>query len=114
MSAKDSIGFAPELVPLIKNGIKTFTYRIGDKYNFLKAGDRIKIRDSSNDTIFAEVEIIKKTFLPFKDLPIDRKGHEVYKSKQHQRQIFKKYYKKIISDEEKMLILEFKVVNQYN
>lgn len=104
-----SIGFAHNLVPLIKNGSKTLTYRVGDKYSFLNVGDCIFIGDSSNQTDFAEVEITEKTFTTFKDLPINREGHEKYTSKEQQREIFNTYYGDV-SDNEKILILGFKVL----
>ena len=105
-----SIGFAPNLVPLINNGTKTLTYRLGDKYDFLKIGDLIDARDSSNDRVFAQVEITEKSWIPFKDLPTDRNGHEIYSSKNEQRETFKEYYGKDLEDEDRILILGFKVV----
>ena len=51
MTADISIGFASNLVPLVLDGSKTLTYRIGDKYDFLKVGDEIDVRDSSNDNV---------------------------------------------------------------
>ena len=33
---KISISFAPDLIPLILNGSKTLTYRLGDKYTLFK------------------------------------------------------------------------------
>ena len=112
MNSKASIGFAPNLVPLILKGAKTFTYRLGDKYGFLQVGDEIDIRDSSNDKVFGRVEIKEKSYTTFKDLPIERKGHEVYKSKQEQKETFEKYYGGV-KDDEKMLILGFKLVKKY-
>lgn len=86
-----SIDFAPNLVPLILNKSQTLTYRIGDKYDFLQIGDKIKVRNSSDDTIFGEVKIVEKTYTSFALLPIDRPGHEIYPSKQHQRATFEQY-----------------------
>ena len=107
-----SIGFASDLVPLIQNGTKTLTYRVGDKYTFLNVGDIIPIRDSATNKIFADVEITEKSYTTFKDLPIDRSGHEVYPSKEKQRETFKKYYGDV-EDESKILILGFKVLKFY-
>ena len=89
MTADISIGFASNLVPLVLDGSKTLTYRIGDKYDFLKVGDEIDVRDSSNDNVFAKVRIIEKDYTTFSNLPINRAGHEVYSSKQVQRDTFK-------------------------
>jgi len=112
MTANTSIGFASNLVPLILDGTKTLTYRIGDKYDFLKIGDEIDVRDSSNDKVFAKVKITEKDYTTFADLPIDRVGHEVYSSKQEQRDTFEKYYGEI-KDNYKMLILGFTVIKKY-
>lgn len=103
------IGFAPNLVPLILNGSKTLTYRKGDKYDFLKIGDEIDVKDSSNDKVFAKVKITQKSYSTFADLPFDQVGHEVYSSKEEMRNTFKKYYGEI-SDEEKILVLGFSVI----
>ncbi len=108
-----SIGFAPNLVPLIKNGSKTFTYRVGSKYAFLNVGDTLFVRNSQTSKNFAEVEIIKKSVTTFGDLPIDTIGHEVYSSKSEQKDIFQRYYKRKISADEKVLILGFKVVTLF-
>ena len=112
MTTDISIGFAANLVPLILDGSKTLTYRIGDKYGFLKVGDEIDVRDSSNDKLFAKVKIIEKDYTTFADLLIDRVGHEVYSSKQEQRDTFKKYYGEVKNDD-KILILGFTVIEKY-
>ena len=46
-----SIGFAKGLVPLVLNETKTLTCRLGDKYDFLKPGVEIDVRDSSTDKV---------------------------------------------------------------
>ncbi|MBA3724087.1 MAG: ASCH domain-containing protein [Candidatus Levybacteria bacterium] len=107
-----SIGFASNLVPLILNGTKTLTYRLGDKYTFLHVGDKIAVRDSSTNTVFAEVEITEKSYTTFKDLPIDRVGHEIYPSKEKQRETFEKYYGTVKAGDQ-ILILGFKLLKSY-
>ena len=42
MEIKKEIGFATELVPLVKNHTKVLTYRLGNKYDFLKVGDVVQ------------------------------------------------------------------------
>lgn len=107
------IGFAPNLVPLILNGTKTLTYRKGEKYDFLKVGDEIDVKDSSNGKVFAKVKIINKTYRAFSDLPINGIGHEFYSSKQEMRETFEKYYGEI-KDTDKLLVLEFSVIKKLN
>lgn len=108
MKYSSSIGFAPNLVTLIKSRSKTLTYRIDDKYSFLKVGDIINVRDSSNDQIFGTVEILNISQTTFGELPIDRVGHEVYNSKEEQRKTFEGYYNRVVSDNEPILVFEFK------
>jgi hypothetical protein len=108
-----SIGFASNLVPLVVEGLKTLTYRIGGKYDFLKIGDEIDVRDSSSDKVFARVKIIEKDYSTFAELPIDRAGHEVYSSKQEQHDTFVKYYGEV-KNEDRILILGFTVIERYS
>lgn len=110
MKYNKAIGFAPELVPLIKNGQKTLTYRLGEKYNYLKIGDSIPFRNSVTDEVFTEVIITEKSLISFKDLPINRAGHELYLSKEEQKKVFKKYYSREVDDSEQVLVLGFKVI----
>lgn len=105
-----AIGFFPDLVSLILNGSKTLTYRIGDKYDYLKIGDEIMVKDSKTGKDFAKVRVTEKSLITFKELPIDTIGHEVYASKEEQRKTFEKYYKKSVKDDEKILVLGFMVV----
>jgi len=58
------------------------------------------------------VEIVEKSYTSFGELPIDRQGHEKYSSKDEQRKVFHQYYGKDISDEEKILVLGFKLLEQ--
>ncbi len=104
-----SIGFASNLVPLILDGSKTLTYRLGDKFEFLKIGDSINFHDSQSGKICGKIQITEKSHAKFKDLPINRTGHEVYQSKKEQRSVFTKYYGKI-SDDVTLLILGFRLL----
>lgn len=104
-----SIKFAPELVELVCNGSKTSTYRLGDKFDFLKAGDRIGVADNSGKN-FAEVEIVEKSKTTFKDLSIDNPGHEKYESEEAKTKAFEKHYKRAIDPAEEVIILKFKLV----
>lgn len=108
-----SIGFVAILVPLIIKGVKTLTYRYGNKYDFLSVSDQINIKDSETDNIFAQIEITKKYWTIFKDLSISCEGHEIYSSKEEQRKTFNKYYQREFKDEDKMLVLGFKVIKIY-
>lgn len=105
------IGFAKDLVPLVKSGEKTLTYRLGDKYDYLKPGDKIQAKDSSTNKPFAKIEITAKQTISFGKLPIDKPGHEQYKSKDEMRKTFQKYYEQEVSDDSPVVILEFKLIS---
>ena len=104
------LGFAEELVPLVKDGSKTLTYRLGFKYDFLQNGDTFLIENSATHIPFAEIEIIRTIKTSFIDLPIDRRGHETYSSKEEQRQTFERFYKRTVLDNDPAIIIEFKVL----
>jgi hypothetical protein len=55
------------------------------------------------------VEITKKYQTTFGELSYEAKGHEKYSSKQEMRDIFKKYYKIDVEDNQEILVLGFKV-----
>lgn len=104
------LGFAEESVPLVKDGSKTLTYRLGLKYDFLQNGDTLLIEDSSTHLPFAKIEIVEVTKTSLVDLPIDRRGHEVYSSKEGQRQAFERFYKRTVLDNDPVMIIEFRVL----
>jgi uncharacterized protein YhfF len=106
------IGFAANLVPLVLDGSKTLTYRLGDKYDFLEAGDRILTNNSDTGEVFAELEITSKEKGTFGDLQNDRKGHEIFRSQEDRRATFEKYYKRPVANDEPVIIFGFKVVRK--
>jgi hypothetical protein len=107
---EEKIGFAPDLVDLVKSGQKTTTYRLGDKYDFLKIGSVIKTKNSETGEVFAELKIVNKFYTTFKDLPITDSGHEPYDQKEEQRKVFEKYYGREVKDDEKVIVLKFTIL----
>lgn len=105
-----TIGFASDLVPLVLDGSKTLTYRIGSRWDFLEVGDTILTDDSGTGKVFAELEITSKETGTFGTLRDDREGHEMYRTTEERRATFEKYYKRPVSDNEPAIILGFKVV----
>ncbi len=105
------IGFVPDLVPLVISGEKTLTYRLEDNYNYdiLQPGDLVKTINSETEETFAELEIVDKSYTTFGNLPLDAEEHERYSSKEEQRDTFHKYYNREIKDDERIIILEFKI-----
>lgn len=108
-----SIGFAADLVQLVKDGKKTKTYRVGKKYSFLVPGDRIPVKDSATDRQFAEIEITSSTCTTFGALPLSLAGHEIYASREEQKEKFKTYYGRDIAEIEEVCILGFRVVKRF-
>jgi hypothetical protein len=106
------IGFAKELVPLVKSGEKTLTYRLGTKYASLLIGDRMLAKDSSTGEPFAEIEITNKAIATFGELPTERDGHEKYQSKEAMRATFRKYYDQEVTDDSPIVIVGFKLVEK--
>lgn len=107
-----TIGFAPNLVPLVLNGSKTLTYRLGNKYDFLQVGDRILTDNSGTGKVFAEIEITHKEKGTFGTLRDDREGHKIDRSPEERRATFQKYYKRPVADDEPAIILGFKVIRK--
>ena len=111
MKYKDkTLKFASNLAPLILNENKTLTYRVGDKYDFLQKGDTIKLEDSGSGNIFAEVEIVNRSYTTFGELPLTTVGHEAYSSQKERREKFKTYYGREIDDDEKILVIQFRIL----
>ncbi len=104
------IPFAPELVSMILNGQKVRTYRFGNKYDYLKTGDEVKIQNSSTKEVVAPARVVGKGKVSFGELPVQIEGHETYHDKEHQRKVFSGYYAYIgreISDSDPFLVIEF-------
>lgn len=111
------IPFAPELINFIKEKLKLRTYRFGRKYDYLKVGDIVELTDAINRQVAARARITKKEFTTFVELPLETQGHEIYLSKEHQRQVFSGYYQYIgrpIKDEDEILVLDFELVSKAN
>lgn len=115
--SKGTIAFAPELVDFIKCGEKQSTYRYGLKYDYIKVGDVIDIVNSSTEKVEASVKIVAKNQLTLADLPLGFDKHEVYRDKEHQRQVLGGYYAYIgreIRDDDLFLVFEFELMNSNN
>ncbi len=105
-----TILFAPNLVPLVRAGSKTLTYRLDDDHlDFLRVGDTIEAEDSASGEVFAELEIVEKRYTTFGELPIDRKGNIAHHTKEAQRAVFRGYYGRDIQDSDRVLILGFRI-----
>jgi hypothetical protein len=108
------LGFASKLVPLVKSGEKYLTYRLGERWDFLNVGDTIETKDSGTEETFGTLEILGKERTTFKEIEIDREGHEHYKDHEEKRNNFINLYNRPVEDSETVIILKFKVVNLTN
>lgn len=108
------IPIAPELVEIILSGKKVKTYRLGKKYDHIEIGDIADVTNFATDKLVATVKITGKYYQNFKDLPVDISGHEKYKDKEHQREVFNEYYSHIgrpIRDDDEFIVFEFEFTN---
>lgn len=106
------IQFAPELTDFIRIGEKTRTYRFGNKYEYLKVGDEVELREYGTSKLISKAEITDKTRTFFRNISLDL-GWHVYDSKDHQRKVLSSYYKYIgreIEDDDPLLIISFELV----
>ncbi len=106
--------FAPELMDFIKQKKKYKTYRYGLRFDYLKKGDLVLIKENGKKDFTLQAKITSKTKTTFKDLPLAVEGHEIYDSKEHQRKVLSGYYKFIgreIKDEDLFLVFEFKLID---
>jgi hypothetical protein len=105
-----SIAFAPELIEFIKDNQKLTTYRFGKKYDHFQVGDLVNYQNSETGEIIGKLSIINKREVTFATLPLENPTHEVYRSKEHQRQVLSGYYAYIgreIVDDDPFLIFDF-------
>ncbi len=110
---KYTIHFASELIDLLSKGEKIKTYRFGTKYEYLQVGDNVNLSDLENKKIIGEAKITDKERKLFKDIPVDNTGHEEYRDKEHQREVFSGYYAYLgrkIKDDDMFLVFTFESV----
>jgi len=107
----DVILFHPNLVPLMSDGTKNLTYRLDDDgLDYLTVGDVVKAENAATGEVFAELEITSLEWTTFGGLPTAREGNVRSASKEKQRETFKGYYGRDVTDDERALIIGFRVV----
>ncbi len=105
--------FAPELVPLILSGEKTLTYRLDDDgLDYLRPGDIVEAINSQTLGLFARLQVTSVEFTSFGDLPTDRHGNVSHESKEQQRAVFRGYYGRVVSDDERVLVLGLRLLTE--
>ena len=105
----DSIKFALDLVPLVLNGTKTYTYRLGNKFFSTAVGQELLAADELGE-VFGKLLVLEKSITTFGSLPLRRLGHEEYASRAHQIQTFASYYGRTPNESEPVTIIRFALV----
>lgn len=85
--------FAPELIPSIKSGEKTSTYRLGKKYAEFDPGERLVFSNAENqEKVREDATIVEVTKTTFGRIPLDAEGHDAYPNREEMRAEFNTYY----------------------
>ena len=100
------IKFASDLVHLIIDGSKIYTYRLGYKFSSAVPGDELLAADEYGH-VFGVIRITERSVTTFGNLPLRIKGHEPYSSRKAQIVTFAKYYGRIPEPTEPVTILRF-------
>lgn len=104
--------FAPELIEFIRQKQKYTTYRLGGRYDYLKVGDRVAIRENNRSEGVAKATIPGKRWSAFRDLPLETDGHEAYRNRQEARRVLSGYYSWLgreILDDDQFLVIDFRL-----
>lgn len=107
--------FAPELITFITKNMKLTTYRFGDKYSYLTAGDIVAVQNSATGELICKARIRSASKTTFANLPLDDGGHESYEDKEHQRKVFSGYYGYLgrdIKNDDPFLVISFELINR--
>jgi hypothetical protein len=97
-----TIGFAAHLMPLVRAGIKTLTYRAGEKWRTVSPGQELNAGKAGRLIVTSVRQVA------FGDLPVICPGHETYAGRHQMNSVFAGYYGRDIPDEEIMTVLEFR------
>ena len=102
--------FNPELVPLVKSGQKTTTWRLTDKWN-LQKDDVVDLIDRKKMIVFANAKIMSVKVKTFAKLTADDKaGHEKFKNDEEMFKTYSGYYKIKVGPRTKLKIVKFRII----
>lgn len=102
-----TLGFAPDLIPLILDGSKTVSWRLFDDKN-LSVGDEVVCVHQFTRQPFATFIITSLIIKRLKDInDMDRKGHEKVDNLAHVIDMYQKYYSKDLTGDEDVKIIRF-------
>lgn len=112
MGKNKTLGFVPELVPLVVSGQKYVTWRLWDDKNLLE-GDKITLVDSSTRKPFATATIVSVVEKRMGNLTSqDKEGHEPFKSERQMYATYSGYYGKPVVPDTKVKIVHFKIIDK--
>jgi hypothetical protein len=103
--------FAPHLIPLIRGGFKTVTWRLWDDKN-LAAGDQVEFVDASSLDRVGLAELTKvytKTFAALDDA--DWQGHERFRDDADMFQHYTRYYGRTVDIQTPVTVVHFTMLN---
>jgi hypothetical protein len=107
-----SLKFSPELVPLVKNGSKTTTWRLFDDKN-LEVGEVVELIARPELTIFSQAKITEVITKKMGELNNgDKLGHESFCSDKEMYKTYSGYYKQMVDKNSPVTIYKFKLLNK--
>lgn len=108
IAVNDIFKFRSSLIGPILTGKKTVTFRLEPKN--LKKGDYFKVIEWESGRSFALAKVEKVEEKKLKEIPLDFEGHEKDFSFEERRKRYEIYYKRKVSNEDKVWIYHFSLV----
>lgn len=102
--------FNKELVPLIKSGQKTTTWRLTDRQDLQKDDVVDLINRGNNMAVFAIARLIDVKITTFNKLTAsDKAGHEEFSSDEEMYQTYSGYYHINVTPVTRLKVVKFKI-----
>lgn len=110
LSSNKAIKFAPELVPLVKDGSKTSTWRLFDDKD-LREGDVVDFIARPELVKFAVAKLTSVIEKPLGELTEeDKKGHEKFSSDEEMYKTYEGYYDKPVGPQTPIKLIRFEIL----
>lgn len=108
-----TLGFAPDLIPLVLDGSKTVTWRLFDDKN-ISVGNVLQCVHQYTRRPFAEIIVISVIVKKLKYInDTDRLGHENVGDFRDILNKYQKYYSVDLTGDEEVKIIRFKLNSSY-
>lgn len=106
-----TLKFVPKLVPLVKSGEKTCTWRLFDDKD-LSVADELLFMEHGSNQEFATARIISVREKSLADIgPEDFDGHEKFSGTEEMFKTYQSYYGDSVSFEILVKIIAFEIIN---